>query len=255
MSRCSDCVYLSGMNCKAYYIAQEKYGRLFPKHPLGGCLIPIIEGYDQYILNNMHVLEIGCGSFSEVMNICNKKNADYEGIDVLKEYFGKKTVATRIENLADLSYPNNYFDLVVGNQTMEHWEENGCTLIYGLFQCFRVLKKGGWVFMNVPIHFHGTKQFMLGRVEDIKNIFSIFSNIVLFETWGYPSFPISECYPFPKYWKLKRKPAYILNIKAKKDKIVSLCDNKGAYRGYLSQIINYPFSYNLYRILKKIINM
>ena len=93
--------------------------------------------------------------------------ADYEGVDVLESYFGVPTVATRLENLADLTYPENSFDLVISNQSMEHWGEFGCSLHWGLYQCFRVCKLGGSLCLNVPIYFHGTSDFMLGRLNRI----------------------------------------------------------------------------------------
>ena len=62
--------------------------------------------------------------------------ATYEGIDVAESYFGVPTVATRLMNLADLSYPDNSFDLVVSNQSMEHWGEFGCSLRWGFTKAF-----------------------------------------------------------------------------------------------------------------------
>lgn len=142
---------------------------------------------------------------------------------------------------------------MIGNQTMEHWGENGCTLQWGLYQCFRVCKPGGKIMMNVPIHFHGTKEFMLGNVEEIINSFYNFSHTVNVEKWGYPSYPLPSLFPYPQYWKLKKKPAYVLNISSIKDRSLPVnVSNQGACKGRLAQLRNYPISYNIYRFCRKI---
>lgn len=135
---------------------------------------------------------------------------------------------------------------------MEHWAENGCTLKWGIYQCFRVCKSQGKVVMNVPIHFHGTKEFLLGKINYLQKLFAPFSDNVVFQDWGKNSEPIPEFYPHPKYWELHDKPAYVLDIQATKDKeMPDGYSNFGASRGYLMQLLNYPFSYNIYRGLSK----
>lgn len=195
MPKCSECRMLVRNQCSAYAIATEVLGRELPPPPLGGCEIPIVENYLHLIDTGMRVLDIGCGSWDLIKSYCESVGAQYEGIDTVPEYFGRKTVATRLENLAALSFANESFDLVIGNQTMEHWAEYGCTLPWGLYQCFRVCKTGGRVLMNVPIHFHGTRPFMLGNLEALKRLFSIFSDQVYFDKWGSPADPIPNFFP------------------------------------------------------------
>ena len=179
--------------------------------------------------------------------------ASYEGIDVQAEYFGRKTVATRLENLAELSYPDAQFDRVIGNQTMEHWGEHGCSLRWGLYQCFRVLKESGELWLNVPIHFHGTSEFMLGRLDRIRELLRPFSNTVTLEKWGTPSDPLPLSFPYPGYWTLRRHPAYVLDIRAVKDRpLPDGYSNRGAASGRLAQMLYYPISYNVFRVLKKV---
>ncbi|MBD2339183.1 hypothetical protein H6G64_19620 [Calothrix sp. FACHB-156] len=253
MPICLDCRKFIDHNCSAYIQASQILGREIPPPPLGGCEIPIVENYLPFIQEGMKVLEIGCGSWSLIKDYCQTVGASYEGIDSLVEYFGKKTVATRIENLADLSFPNDFFDLVIGNQTMEHWAENGCTLKWGLFQCFRTCKYSGRVLMNVPIHFHGTREFILGDLEKIRSLLTPFSASVAIENWGYPYAPIPSLFPHPGYWKLHKKPAYVLDIQAIKDRpLPQGYSNRGASYGRLAQLFNYPPSYNIYRILRRI---
>jgi len=239
--------------CAAHKIAKETLGRQLPPPPLGACMIPIVEDYLSYISRGMRVLDIGCGSWNRIKSYCNKVGAYYEGIDAQTEYAGNETVATRIENLAELSFTDESFDLVIGNQTMEHWAENGCTLKWGLYQCFRVCKPYGKVLMNVPIHFHGTKTFMMGNMERLYQLFSPFSTQVSFYKWGNPSDPLPRLFPHPGYLPLCNKAAYVLDIQAIKDRpLPKKYSNRGASTGRLAQLFNYPYSYNIYRILQKV---
>lgn len=252
MPKCLECRMLLENQCSAYTKARETLGRELSPPPLGACMIPIVEDYLQLIKKGMRVLDIGCGSWELIKVHCDNVGANYEGIDTQNDYFGKKTTATQIENLAELSFPNEHFDLVIGNQTMEHWAENGCSLEWGIFQCFRVCKQHGRVLMNVPIHFHGTRTFMLGELENLQSLFALFSGQVSFHKWGYPSNPIPALFPYPGYSVLRDKPAYILDIQAVKDlPLPSGYDNRGASSGRLAQLLNYPVSYNLYRVLRK----
>jgi SAM-dependent methyltransferase len=241
---------LVGNQCSAYAMAEEAQGRRISPPPLGPCPIPITEGYLSYVKEGMRVLEIGCGAWDRIKNHCEEVGAHYEGIDVQSEYFGKKTVATRFENLADLSFPDEHFDLVIGIQTMEHWADNGCSLRWGLYQCFRVCKQNGRVCVNVPIHLHGDPVFLLGDFEALRNLFAPFSSQVCFESWGYPSDPLPSWTKHPGYWRLRDKPAYNLDIQATKDvPLPNGYDNRGARSGLLAHALNYPFSYNVYRAL------
>lgn len=135
---------------------------------------------------------------------------------------------------------------------MEHWGEYGCSLKWGLYQCFRVCKPNGRVLMNVPIHFHGTRTFMLGELEQLQSLFAPFSGQVEFYKWGSPSAPIASLFPYPGYWILRDSPSYVLDIQAVKNrKIPSGYNNHGATNGRLAQLMNYPLSYNFYRVLRK----
>lgn len=253
MPRCAQCHMRVGDRCTAYAIAQDTLGRDLPPPPLGACMIPIVAEYLPLIQPGMRVLEVGCGSWDAVKARCQEIGARYEGIDPQTEYFGKKTVATRIENLADLSFPDAHFDVVIGSQTMEHWAEYGCSLRWGLRQCFRVCKPGGMVLLNVPIHYHGTRPFMLGKLDVLRRLFVPFSNTVSFQAWGNPSGPLPALWPYPGYGGLRDKPAYVLDIRAIKDRPLPRgSHNRFAPSGRVAQILNYPPSYNVYRVLCKV---
>jgi SAM-dependent methyltransferase len=244
---------LAENQCSAHAKASEFLERKIDwPPPLEACLVPIVEDYLRLITKGMRILEIGCGSWNLIKDHCESVGAEYEGIDTQLSCYGRKTVATRLENLANLSFPDEYFDLVIGNQTMEHWAENGCSLRWGLFQCFRVCKQYGRVLMNVPIHFHGTRIFMLGELDELQSLFAPFSRQVSFHKWAYVSDPIPPLFPYPGYWVLRDKPAYVLDIQAVKDlPLPSGYDNRSARSGQLARLVDRPVSFNVYRVLRK----
>lgn len=238
-------------HCLAVTLAQRELKRPLPPPPLGACIIPIVENYLSFIKAGMRVLDIGCGSWGKIKHHCETVGARYEGIDVATEYFGEKSVATRIENLANLSFPDEHFDVVIGNQSMEHWSENGCTLEWGLYQCFRVCKLGGKVLLNVPIHFHGTRVFMLGNISAIESLFTPFSSQTRLVPWGYPSNPLPSLFPWPGYLPLQNKPAYVLDIQSIRDlPLPTGYNNRGATSGKMAEVLNTPISFLLYSRLR-----
>ena len=242
-----------GQTCTALVQAQAELKRPLPPPPLGACELPIVRGYCAQIAPRMRVLDVGCGAWTAARDQCRKVGAEYEGIDVLREYYGQPTVATRFEGLQDLSFPDESFDLVFGNQSMEHWAENGCSLEWGLYQCFRVCRVGGRVCMNVPIHFHGTTEFLMGQVDKLRTIFARFSGAVDFEEWGRPSSPLPALIGNPGYWALRGRPAYVLDIQAVKDRQPPRIRRpRFAPGGRLGEFLNSPLSYSLYRLKRRL---
>lgn len=253
MPGCSQCRKLVGGQCLAHEEAKGSLGRNLSPPPLGACVIPILEDYLGLIRPGMSVLEVGCGSWDRLKRSCQEVGAHYEGIDTAPVHFGRPTAATRLENLAALSFPEARFDLVIGLQTMEHWPEQGCSLPWGLYQCFRGLKPQGLLLMNVPIHFHGARPFIQGRLDTLRQLLAPFSGRVSFEVWGYPSNPLPPCLPHRGYRPLNHKPAYILDIRALKDRpLPGNYRRRGLSWKIPAKLLNYPLSYTVYCILRKI---
>jgi SAM-dependent methyltransferase len=215
--------------------------------------VPIAESYCELIKPGMRVLEIGCGSWSRIKDRCDEVGAHYDGVDVIDEYYGKKTVATRLENVAALSFDDDSFDLVIGNQTLEHWAEYGCRTDWGLQQCFRVMKPGGSLLMNVPMYFHGVTPFLMGKTDEIRAMIAPFSSTAELIHWGAETAPLKPHFSHPKYAPLKDKVAHILDIRATKDKpFKATWTNQSAANGFLARLLNNPPSYVLYQGLARI---
>lgn len=253
MPDCETCKYRNGQTCRAYESAKVEFKRPIPPPPSGACTYAIVEQYLPLIKKGMKVLEVGCGTWPKIRDYTQSVGAHYEGLDVQEEYYGIKSIATKFENLAELSFSDQTFDLVIGNQTMEHWGEHGCDTIWGLYQCFRVTKPGGRVFMNVPMHFHGTRPFLHGDTQAIQKLFQRFSNSIEIEAWGKNSQPIAPFFAHPSYSALKYKSAYVLDVRAVRDReLPKNINNRWGFSGRLAQIVHYSPSYNFHRLWQKL---
>ena len=107
--------------------------------------------------------------------------------------------------------------------------------------------------MNVPIHFHGSREFMFGEIRKIEKLFASFSGEVLLDEWGNPSTPLPPVFCHQGYWGLRNRAAYVLDIQAVKDRQVpSGLSNRLAVTGRLGELLKLPVTYNLYRALRKL---
>ena len=251
---CIDCNKRNGFECRGYVEFSKTQQRELPPAPFSGCIIPIIDQYKKFIKPDFRVLEIGCGAWSPIKDYCEIVGATYEAIDTEEYYGAEKSVATRIENLANLSFDDEQFDFVFGNQTMEHWEEYGCGNEWGLYQCFRVCKRNGIVAQNVPIHFHGTKLFVGGEISAIRTLFSKYSDKVTITSWGKINSPLPAYIAHPWYPPLKTKSAYTLDIVAIKNREPEKnISNQYSTTGILARLRSYEFPYFIYVAARKII--
>jgi SAM-dependent methyltransferase len=248
--KCVDCSKRQGLVCTAHEVARGSLGREFPPHPFSACVIPIVEQYCDLIQPGQAVLEIGCGTWSAIRDRCLMVGAHYEAIDIAESYYGLPTVATRIENLAALSFEDDRFDLVFGNQTLEHWGEYGCRTEWGLQQCFRVAKPRGLVALNVPIHFHGVSPFFDGDIARIRQIFAAFSDRVELTEWGREHDPLEPYFAHPGYPALAQQNAWILDIRATKTGPAKRrFSNAFAASGKAAQVLSFPLSWTVHRLL------
>lgn len=172
---CLNCRFLASRSC----LALPADWPPIQVNQLRACVVAIVSEYCDLIKPEHRVLEIGCGTWSPIRDYCLMIGAVWDGVDVQSTYYGKPTIATRIESVEALSFADESFDFVIGNQTLEHWEEFGCRPELGLWQCFRCCKPGGWVLLNVPIGFHGSRMFVECNLGAIHNLFRKFAAEVM----------------------------------------------------------------------------
>ncbi len=103
----------------------------------------------------------------------------------------------------NIPFPDATFDVVFGNQSFEHWEEplpDGTTpppYADCLVEIRRVLRPGGKLYLDAPIHLHGHEMFVAGDLPRIVALFAkeLWTEVTV-ERWRYDHAPLPR-YPTP----------------------------------------------------------
>lgn len=94
-------------------------------------------------------LDVGCGT-GELIWAAKEKGWDFEGVDPSKEFIeiARKNLGIkgRVSTLEDAAFPENYFDAVALGSIIEHLY----TPLETLKEVFRILKPGGWLWLDAP---------------------------------------------------------------------------------------------------------
>lgn len=181
------------------YDSKNKICSVMEGSPIRKCIIASLEKHLSSIKNKI-ICEIGCGAWSYAKNIVEPNNCTWLGIDPLEyDSKGRKIIRTHKGTANSIPLPNNHVDIVLANQSLEHWHEYKTTFRSGFLEMYRILKPGGTLIMNFPIHLHGHPVFIKGETEKIKKLWNpkLWENIK-YEEWR------KEYYPLEKYqgWKL-----------------------------------------------------
>ena len=152
--------------------------------------------------NNMKILEIGCGELSYAKKIVENAGSTWVGIDPRTGKGKKKSVRTLYGHVANIPFEDSFFDVVFGIQTLEHFEEKSPNIDkesnydFSLQEIWRVLKPGGWIYFDAPIHLHGHEMFITGDIDRIKKLFKphLWTNLIL-EKWRYAYKPLPKYSP------------------------------------------------------------
>ena len=213
---CKQCDFFA--YCKEYENANRKH---VDKHgvwqkvfsPIRKCQHAIAQKWFTP-LHDVSVLEVGCGSSrkgSFIRELLNKNKCKWTGIDI------SPTDQTSVVcNIDDMPFKEMEFDVIIGNQTMEHWTD----VPKALTEIYRVLKHEGLLFLNVPIHLHGGDVFFKGDINTALEWFkkANYRNIIV-ELWRKdydglgPYLPMSSVKSLNAI-KSKAVSAYIANFVA-----------------------------------------
>ncbi len=107
------------------------------------------------------VLDIGCGAAGKSLYYASLGAEKVYGIDIVEAYAAQsaalaeeKGLADRFEfrlcDAGDTGFPDDFFDTIIMNDSMEHVAEPERVLR----ECWRVLKKGGRLFVNFCPYYH-----------------------------------------------------------------------------------------------------
>jgi len=92
--------------------------------------------------------------------------------------------------------------LIYGIQTFEHWGQRVRAFMPPskyedcMKEVLRVLKPGGRVYLDAPMHFHGNEMFIMGDLQKIRSLFddAKWDNVVM-ERWRLNYDPLERFLP------------------------------------------------------------
>lgn len=144
---------------------------------LRNCVYAILHKHCRFMTGR--VLEIGFGMRRTARKLLHR-NAEWFGIEPRWESRPERNAWKA--TVSNIPFPEQFFNHVLGTETMEHWHEKGSSIEEGLREVARVLKPGGTAIFTVPLHLHGAKIFLDGDLVAIRKLFD--------ERWWMP--PVLE---------------------------------------------------------------
>lgn len=204
------------------------------------------------------LLEIGYGSDNFVRN---ESSCQWYGIDVRDDIY--KSNNTRIASVDEIPFSDNFFNLAISNQSMEHWFEYDVDIKESLNEISRVLKVNGKLYINFPFFLHGNKLFLQGSIEkiikivkstnfEIQNVQAIaFKNIKNYHGWLKCNFPSSYVFKYRK-----SNTSFVVNLILKKSNKTLITNNFSNSRKNVKRISKLKFytHYGISVITHKFIN-
>lgn len=179
---------------------------------------------NNYKFNN--VLEIGCGQKSFFKENIKDPKILWDGLETqLYTSVFENSLHTIIGYSENIPIENSHYDLVLANQSIEHWHEYNCTIENSLLEVNRVLKKNGIFSFNFPFFLHGHPKFVYGDLDWIlgkidANFWNIVDVIAYYDSKHgcYEGWKITG---FPNYYVRKihnTKSSIVISINLKKIK-------------------------------------
>ena len=155
-------------------------------------------------LSGKQVLEIGCGGYSLTRLLVTRAGGTWSGIEpMMPRDMPARLGEGGYGHVADMPFDNATFDVVTGIQTLEHLDEPlpDPQLEVGyeksLAEIHRVLKPGGRIYFDAPVHLHGHEMFICGDLPRIRALFeTTMWRDVIFEKWREDYAPLDR-YPTP----------------------------------------------------------
>jgi SAM-dependent methyltransferase len=171
--------------------------------PLRKCVVAATEAHLR-ATRGQRVLELGYARRSYGKRIVELAGGSWTGVEPLVDRSRvAKLGSGGYGHAGDIPFPDGTFDVVFGNQSFEHWEEplpNGVeppSYADCLAEIWRVLRAGGTLYLDAPIHLHGHEMFVAGDVPRIVSLFAAerWADVTV-ERWRYEHDPLPR-YPTP----------------------------------------------------------
>lgn len=209
------------------------------------------------------ILDIGCGTGSILESL--KGKGDLYGIDPSSDAINycktKGNFKLKKSNIESLNYPNNYFDVIILSDIIEHIDDDS----KGIQNCYKILKKKGILIITVPAHkklwnqddirLSHKRRYSKERLQKISKNFKILK-VSYIHFFIYPLVKLSRILESSKRnnqnstLEMKMKDKLLKgDLIASLSNIILLYLNK--IENSLLQIINLPFGVGLLMILEK----
>jgi len=172
--------------------------------PVRKCVVAALESH-LHRTAGMTTLELGYGRRSLAKRVIEASGGSWTGLEPHAKPVKTMRIGTGgYGHAGNIPFPAETFDLVFGIQSFEHWGETDPNIpeTFTHEQClkevWRVLKPGGQVYFDAPIHLHGHEMFVLGDMPRILALFdpALWTNVVA-ERWRYDHDPLPR-YPVPE---------------------------------------------------------
>ncbi len=176
--------------------------------PLRKCVVASIEAHVHDAAGE-DVLEIGFGRFALARNLVRRSGGTWTGVDPEAPEGEKPRIGARVRgHAAHIPFPDETFHRVIGIQTLEHWAQKPrdsdtrppdyptC-----LREVWRVLRPGGRLYLDAPIHLHGHEMFITGDLPRIRAQFdaALWSDLHM-EKWRAEHEPLPPYPPGPNLY-------------------------------------------------------
>ncbi len=181
--------------------------------PLRKCVVASIEAH-LHDSQQLNVLELGFGRFTLARNLTRRSGGTWTGVEPrLPKSRPPRIGHSGYGHAGKIPFENASFDRVFGIQSLEHWGQKAYSAVEPLdyADCLqeirRVLKPGGTLYLDAPIHFHGHEMFIMGDLPRIRALFapSDWKDVII-ERWRFDHQPL-EAYPpsakVQKEWPLE----------------------------------------------------
>lgn len=200
--------------------------------PLRKCVVAAIEAHFSDVADE-EVLEIGFGRFTLARNLVRRSGGRWTGIDPAQPRERPATLGHGgYGTVTQIPFADETFDRVFGIQTFEHWGQRAVAgrvpsdYVDCMAEILRVLKPGGRLYLDAPIHFHGHEMFIMGDLDRIRSLFdgNRWAEVVV-ECWRRDHLPL-ESYP-PSERAQQDWPQEIVSYP--RERVESLRDNASVW--------------------------
>jgi SAM-dependent methyltransferase len=164
--------------------------------PLRKCVTAATEAHLR-ATRGLLALEIGSYKRSFARHVVEQAGGSWTGIEPQTARSAPRIGGEGYGHAGEIPFSADTFHVAFAIQSFEHWEEplpsipRSPTYLECLAEVWRVLKPGGSLYVDAPIHLHGHEMFVAGDIPRILALFdgALWKDVVV-ERWRYDHAPL-----------------------------------------------------------------